>query len=305
MFTSGFLKIAKISDEDKSALKRGALIGAGVGAVKHVGTDAYLSMRERKAANIRDITKFKKSLKPGDVLILGSSPKGSGAVTFGDLPPSVQKGLKAVGLGKSKSSKILTNSTMLNSIGAGSKYHGAVYLGKGRVAHMSTDMGAVNESLASALKGQNTAAYRLKKGKGTSQQTRSAVSFARSAVKKKVPYQAFAETAKEPLTNMLVPDVARKACRNTSKGMVCHTLPTMAYNKQKFSQGRRTYSGDIRRNTNFTPVARRDVVKIPMMTKFKGVVGNMGKGLSYALPGAAVGYGIHKYKQFKKEKGEV
>lgn len=300
MFTRGFEKIAEMTEEDKSSLKKGALIGAGAGASKNILHDAYLNYRERSVKNTKSYNSFIRSLKKGDILLAGSTPKNSGKITVADLPDRVAKAMKS--LGAKNSTTLLTNSSLLNTVGAGQKYHGAIYLGNGQIAHMTTDKGIRREHIREGLKGQNVAAYRLKKGKGTKAQAESAVNFAKKSIKKKVQYEKPMEYLKEPLVNLAVPDIARRACRDTKNGLVCHTLPVMAYDKQKFVQGRRTFSGDIRKNLNFEPVARRDVVNLGPGLKIRGTLGNIGKGLKYAIPGAAIAYGMHKYKNQKEDK---
>lgn len=295
MLTWGILKTAaKKENDDKGTLMRGALIGAGAGAAINLHADYKANKRELQVSNTKSYAQLKKKLKPGDIIIAGSTARHSGGVTVESLPKPIQKIYKRMGLGKSH--KILSNSSLLNTVGAGSKYHGGIYAGKGRIIHMTTDEGAVSERLEQALSGQNFSAWRPS-GKGSSAEMKSAVNFAKKSVKNKVPYESALEYMKEPLVNLTVPNVARKACRDTSKGMVCHTLPVMAYNKRKFSQGRRTYSGDIRRNQSFKPVARRDVIKLPASVKMRGMIGQIGRGAAYALPGAGIAYGIKKIKE--------
>lgn len=300
MFTWGILKTAdKKENDDKGTLTRGALIGAGTGAAINLHADWKAGKRELQVPNTKSYASLKKTLKPGDIIIAGSTARHSGGIEVGYLPKPIQKIYKKMGMGKSH--KVLSNSSLLNTVGAGSKYHGGVYAGKGRIIHMTTDQGAVSERLEDALVGQNFSAWRPT-GKGSSKEMKSAVNFAKRSVGKKVPYESALEYIKEPLVNLTVPNIARKACRDTSKGMVCHTLPAMAYNKRKFTQGRRTYSGDIRRNKTFVPVARRDVVKLPLSVKARGAIGQIGRGIAYALPGAGIAYGIKKIRAHLDEK---
>jgi uncharacterized protein YciI len=300
MFTTSFIKSAQQDDGSWGpTATKGAAIGAGIGAAKNIAHELYLNHRERKVSNTRGHKDFLKKLKRGDLLVAGSTPAHSGAVTLGDLPKPIANLGKKFGMKGSK--KVLTNSTMLTSIGGGGKYHGLIYLGKGKVGHMTSDEGAAIEPLSLAAEKQNLAAYRLKKGKGHGQASRAA-KFAESSKKKKVQYQSTLETMKEPLSNIAIPKpFGEKACRNTKKGMVCHTLPAMAYDKQKFSQGRRTYSGDLRRNMNFEPVARKETIKIPMSVKTRGMLGQASKGLKYALPAAALATAAKYLKNKKQE----
>lgn len=306
MFTSGFLKIAKISDEDKSALKRGALIGAGVGAVKNIGHNAILDARERKAKNARTTSLFKKSLRPGDIIISGTNTRlGESYVTL-DLPDKLHGIAKKMGL--KDNSKLLNLPNTLTSIGAGTKYHAGVYVGKGRMAHLYPHQGAHTMKLDDALSGENAAAYRLKSNvPGRKKQIKDALGITKKHTKARTPYRSFSGQAKEFFTNVAVPTMpgGLKARANCKDGLVCHSLPAVAYKDQKWSHGANTFSGDLRRNTNFEPVVRKDVVKLPTALKVRSHIASVGKGLKYALPGAAVGYGIHKYKQFKKEKDDV
>lgn len=300
MFTSSFTKIAQEDDGSwKSMAAKGAALGAGVGAAKNIAHEAILNRREKKVKNTRSEKHFIRKLKRGDILIAGSTPKHSGHVTVADLPAPIANVAKK--LGAKGKHEVISNSTMLTAIGGGGKYHGMIYLGKGKVGHMSTDMGARVEHLRDAGERQNLAAYRLKKGKDKGQ-AESAARFAERAKKKKVQYQKLTETIKEPLSNAFIPKPGgQRACRDTSKGMVCHTLPAMAYHKQKFSQGRRTYSGDLRRNLNFEPVARRDTIKITKAMKARNLLGQASKGLKYAVPGAAIASAVKYLKNKKQE----
>ena len=300
MFTVGFVKISKADKDSKGDMKatalKGAAIGAGIGAAKNIAHEAYLNKRESSISNTKGVNQFKNKLQKGDVIITGSTPRNSGGIELSDMPEAIQNVGKKFGI--KPNTKLTTNSSVLTAIGGGGKYHAMIYLGNGRVGHMSTDAGAVSESIHDAIKGQNAAAYR----QGSKAQADSAVKFTRKAIKNKVPYSGAAEVVKEPLSNILIPKpFGQKACRDTKKGMVCHTLASKAYNKQTFSQGARTYSGDLRRNMNFEPVARRDVVKIPTSMKIRNYAGQALKGIKYAIPGAAAALAISKIKQRRKK----
>jgi hypothetical protein len=298
MFLDGFHKYASLSEKDRKDVRNAGLAAGGVGAARHIGHEMYLNHREKKLKNSKSLNEFVKKLKEGDIILSGSTPRHSGAIRLSDMPKSIQNIGKAFG-GK-KSTVITTNSTLLNQLGGGSKYHAGVYTGKKRIAHMSTDTGAVSESLVgnkrfeSTVRGQNVAAYRFKDS--TKAERTSASNFAKRSVKSKVPYQKTTTLMGQVAGNLLSP-VGKKASRKRKDGMVCNTLPIRAYEKRKFSKGEWTYSGDIRKAKNLVPIARRDVVKIPWHLRARNMAGQGSKGLKWGLGAAAATYGYKKFKE--------
>lgn len=285
--------VRKNSETDQNEVNAGAVAGAAftAGATKNVLQRYSDHLKDKALPNSRSIADFKEKLQPGDILIMGSNDAGSGTVRVKDLPGVIRKGAKMIG--KKDSDAVISNSSMLRAIGGGAKYHAGVYTGNGKVVHMSTDAGAVSESLDSALARQNTTALRLKSGNKT--EIKSAVNFAKKMHAEKVPYQGMKEILKEPAHNYFLPQIPRAATRCSKDGLVCHTLPLMSYHKQKFSAGRRTLSGDIARNTNFERVAKRDVIKNTFRMNALDYTGQAAKGLKYALPAAGIAYGVNKY----------
>jgi len=294
-FISGFIKTASEEDEGVITPQRAVAIGTGVGAAKNIAHDIYLNKREKQLPNTKSLHHFRKKLKPGDVLLLGSTPRHAGGTNVEDLPKPLRKFLRKAGI--SGKTELINNSTLLTAIGGGGKYHAGIYLGKGRVGHMTTDTGAVTEWLKDVAPGQNVSAYRfsdLRKG-----EARSAAQFARRSAKEKTPYQSFARYAPQAISNVISPR-GISACRKRGGGMVCNTLPIRAYHHRKFTpQGEWTYTGDLRRAKNLHPVARRDVVKIPWHLKTRNILGQASKGLKWGLGAGAGALLLNKFR--KKE----
>ena len=299
-FSSGFSKTAGKQSEEKTSPTRKAFYGGtAVGAATNVAHDLYLTHQERKAPNHKSIHKFQKSLKPGDILLIGSTPRASGGTDVSDLPKQLRRLAKKFGL--KHDTRLLSNSTLLTAIGGGGKYHAGVYLGKGRMGHMTTDTGITTDSLKDHLKGENAAAYRFNNAK--KKETQSAVNYVKRELKKKTPYQSFARYAPQALSNFASP-VGLGVNRKRKGGLVCNTVPIRAYNKRKFShQGEWTYTGDIRKAKNLKPVSRRDVVHLPPSLRMRQMLGQASKGLKWGL-GAAGLMSINHYLKSRKEQKE-
>lgn len=293
-FSTGFAKTAAAKDEDRVSPRNAFLGGLAVGAAKNIAHDAYLNHRERGVANSKSIKKFMKNLKPGDVLISGSTPRNAGGYEVADLPRPVQKLLKKFKVNKNH--QLINNSTLLTAIGGGGKYHAGIYVGKGRVAHLTTDAGTSVEHLNDVMRSQNMAAYRFKDVK--KREAESAVRFAKGEAKKKTPYQSFARYSQQALGNVLSP-TGLPACRKRKGGMVCNTLPVRAYHKRRFPHGEWTYSGDLRRAPGLKPVARRDVVKLPWHLKTRSALGHATKGIKWGLGAAAAAAAANKINELK------
>lgn len=283
--------------KDDVSVGGAAAVGAGVGVSYNVAKEVKGNIIDKSVSNSRGLKTFKSKLKAGDILVLGSTSKNSGGIEFGEavkrLPKAIQKPILKAGkkVGIKKSTTLLSNSTLLTGLGGGTKYHAGVWDGK-KVIHMSTDGGAVRESLTDAVFKQNVSALRFKNaGK---REVESALKFAQGAVKSKTQYQGFSEYAMNGVSSLLIP-FGKKASR--CKGpLVCHTLPIRAYAKRKFSfRGEYTFSGDFKHAEDLMTVARRDLIKSPLLTA-KGFGGAALKGLKYAAPAAAVAWGINKIR---------
>lgn len=298
-FVRGFTKAAASKQQDKEVpVSKAFGAGATLGAAVHMGHDAYLNKKEQKLPNQKSIKKFIKQLKPGDVIISGSTPRNAGSMTVGDLPKSVQKLLRGVGI--KKTLPLYNNSTLLNLAGASGKYHSGVYTGKGRMVHLTTDAGATSETLKDALRGQNIAAYRFTDA--TKREMESAARYSKRMAKQKTPYQSLSKYLPQGISNLVSP-VGKPACRKRKDGLVCNTLPVRAYEKRKFtSQGEWTYSGDLRKAKNFKPVARREVVKIPFSLKLRNKAGQSLKGIKWGLAAAGGAAAANKLLLPKKPK---
>lgn len=284
-------KIVPINDERN--VKGAAVGGAAVGAAYHVQRESAGHVIDQAAKNTRSVAKFKSELKAGDILIMGSIPKHSGGHEFGDivgmLPKKVQGAATKYGkkIGLNKNTLLASNSSILKSVGAGNKYHAGVYLGKGRVAHMSTDHGAVSEKLHDVIRAQNVSAYRFK---GADKEAEAAVKFAKKAVKAKVPYKA-TMGATDAAVN-LVTGIGRKATKCLDP-MVCHTLPLRAYSGRSAGlAGENAFSGAIKHIKGISAIARRDTIKAPLMGA-RVIAGSVLKGakwgLAAGLAAAAIG----------------
>lgn len=296
-------RIVPIHDKKEEGLSKtnAAVAGTAVGAGIHTRQSVKAAAVEKLAKNHRSLTKFQANLQPGDILSMGSTPKNSGGHEFSEIsklaPKSfrahLDKAAKAVGI--RKNTVIASNSSILTAAGAGKKYHAAVYLGKGKVAHMSTDGGAVIEHLHQVAEKQNITAMRF--GNATKAETESAISFAKEAVKRKVPYQATAGTT-SAFSNLIAP-IGKKATQNFSP-MVCHTMPIRAYAKRAFALGEHTYAGDFMKTPGITAVARHDIIKSSSLS-LKAVLGNSAKGLKWgaaaAVGAAAINYALKKRKE--------
>lgn len=300
MFLEGFKKQANsLSDKDRKDVKRAGIGGTAAGAALYGGHDYLLDQREKKLPNRKTYAELKKQLKPGDILISGGVPKHSDPMYLSaKIPQKIWDRIPTFGLPRDvHDPRKTTISSLLSGVGGGSKYHAAIYLGKGRVGHMSGD--AYNHSLKDAFHTQNVAAYRFKDS--TKRERESAVNYVRGVIKKKTPYSLI-KAAPQVLTNLVSP-VGRKACRSRKGSQVCNTLPTRAYDKRRFTwQGEHTYSGDLRKAKNLVPVARKDAFKLPVAYSVRGRVGQAAKGLKLGLGAAAVTYGYKKYQAHKDKK---
>lgn len=272
--------------------------GAAYEITKHISGE----IKEKAAPNYRNIEKFKAQLQPGDILVMGSQAKYSGGVEFGDavsaLPKSWQKPAMKVGkkVGLKKNSVVLSNANLLSSIGGGKKYHAAIYAGKNRVIHMSTDAGAISEALEDTIAFQNVSILRPKVSKAEKE---AAVKFAKKAVYKKVQYQGFSEYSMNAVANLFLP--IRKKAVKCFDDAVCHTLPTRAYGGKVISN-EWTMAGAFRNSDKLDVIARRDTVKT-LGTSFRSIAASVAKGGKWVLPGAAIGGGgAYLYSKFKKRK---
>lgn len=280
-FAQGF---SPKKDKEGHKYRKAFGVGTVVGAAANIGHDAYLNHRERKVSNTKSIKALRQKMKPGDIILTGTTARHAGGWDVSDLPKPVQKVLKTFGLKDEHT--VINNSRLLTSLGVGGKYHAGIYLGKGRMGEMLSDVGASSNALKDTLVGQNTAVYRFKDAK--KKEVSGAIGWTKKMIKKKEPYKTISKTAPLAITNLLSP-IGAAISRKNKNGMVCSTLPLRAYHKRKFSlQGEHTFSGDIRKAKNLVPVARRDVVKLPFGQKARGVVGQGLKGLKWGLGAAAL-----------------
>lgn len=291
-------------ESDGAPVKKSAAIGAAAGAIYHGSVELKASKAESLAKNHKTFTNFKQKLQPGDILVLGSTPKHSSGHAFGELSKQLPKSFRkpvnklARKVGIHRNSIVLSNSSLLTGVGAGEKYHGAVYLGKGKVAHMSTDAGAVIEKLSDVGHKQNITALRFPNA--SKAEVANAVKFARTAVKKKVPYLD-SVGVKSAFSNLVAP-IGKKATQSCGP-MVCHTLPIRAYVKRSFTLGEHTFAGDFMKTPGIAAIARRDVIKSPFTT-VKAVIGKSAKGLKWGLAAGAAA-ATFKYIQNKRNKKDV
>ena len=285
-------RVVPIKDKGELSKTKAGVAGAAVGAAYHVRKGLIAAKAESMAKNHRSMAKFTAHLQPGDILVMGSAPKHSGGHEAGDYIP--HKVLEKFGV--KKDTIIASNSTILTGAGAGKKYHAGIYLGKGKVSHMSTDHGAVIEKISDVAEKQNVTALRF--SNATKSETEGAIKFAKAAVKKKVPYQKTMGIT-SGLSNLVLP-VGKKA-EKVFTPMVCHTLPIRSYAKRAFALGEHTYAGDFIKTPGIAAVARHDVVKTGL-TGTKAFVGNAAKGLKWGVA-AAVGAAAINYA-LKKRRGK-
>lgn len=208
------------------------------------------------------------------------------------LPEFMQKPLKSAGkaVGLKPKSLLLSNATTLPLSGAGAKYHSGVYLGHGRVGHMTTDVGATTDSLHAFVDKNNVSVLRLKNVKQN--EIREALQFSRSIVEKKTPYQSYGEYAMNAFSNYIIPinKVTKKSTRFTP--LVCHTLPIRSYLKRKFTSGEHTFSGDFKNMDSMAVIAKRNVIKAGG-TEAKALIGIAGRGLKWGVAAAALAAGTY------------
>lgn len=281
-FLQSFDKVA--FDEGEEVSPKKALIGgAALGGLYHVGRNISYEQKEKQLPNAKTVKQLKKSLQPGDILISGSHARGSGHIQVRDLGKSkLRKLFKAVGM--KDSTRLYSNSGLLTAVGGGGKYHAGVYMGRGRVAHMTSNEGITTDSLKDFAYQQNIGAYRFG---GEGKERQAALKFVKDSLKAKTQYQPFGEYAFQGISNALSP-VGRKPCRKVGKGMVCNTLPVRAYSRRDFGpQGEFTYSSDIRAAKGIKPVARMDRTKLPLTTKGLIHGGQLLKGLKWGGAAAA------------------
>ncbi len=295
-------RVVPIRDqEDGLSKKKAGAGGALAGAAYHTRKGIIANSAEKLAKNHRSLAKFKANLQPGDILVMGSAPKHSGGHEVGGLTAMLPKGVKTHAekllkkAGIKSTDVFASNSSILTASGAGSKYHAGVYLGKGKVAHMSTDAGAVIEKLGDVVEKQNVSALRF--ANASKSETNSAIKFAKAAAKKKVPYQKTMGIT-SGLSNLVAP-IGKKASQNFSE-MVCHTLPIRSYAKRGFALGEHTYAGDFMKTPGISAIARHDVMKTGL-TNIKAFVGNSAKGLKWGVAAfagaAAINYALKKRKE--------
>jgi hypothetical protein len=288
-FSLGFLK--KADSEEEHPARKAFGIGTGLGAAANIAHNTYLDRKEKRVPHARTVHKFRRNLKPGDIILSGSTARHADGIAGEDLPKVVQKLLTRYKIPLDKT--LINNSTLLTSVGAGGKYHASVYLGKNRVGEMSTDMGATTSSLKELLEGQNATAYRFT-GAGK-RETGSAVSFAKRMAKKHHPYKSELGSAAIALGNIATP-FGSKVCRKTKSGMVCSTLPIRAYHKRQFPKGEWTYPGDIRKAKGLHPVVRRESVKLPFVLRARTTAGQALKGVKWGLGAAGLAAAHHYLK---------
>jgi len=279
--------------------------GAVLGALYHTHQGEAAHRLESMAKNSRNIHTFKKSLKAGDILVMGSTPKNSGGHELGDILHGVPGKIKnpilkvAKKIGIKKDTVLLSNSTLLTGVGAGEKYHAGVYLGKGKVAHMTGDVGATIDHIGSLAEKQNVTALRF--SNAGQRETAAAVNFAKKAVNSKAQYSNVTGL-KNAFSNLVFP-LSKKVSKDCSS-MVCHTLPIRAYGKRAFTLGEDTFAGDFSKVPGITAVARRDLVKSTSL-RAKAFIGNAAKGLKWgaaaALVGAAINYQVRKARRDKSK----
>lgn len=281
-------RVIPIREQNEISKSKAAAVGTAVGATVHVRKGLIAAKVESMAKNHRSLKKFTASIQPGDILVMGSTSKHSGGHLAGDW---MSKPIRKL-FGLKRNDVLMSNANILTSVGAGKKYHGGIYMGKGKISHMSTDAGAVIEKISDAARKQNITALRF--SNASKSETKSALNFAGKAVKKSVSYKK-TMGVDSAISNLIAP-IAKKSSQSFSP-MVCHTLPIRAYVKRAFALGEHTYAGDFIKTPGITAVARHDVVKTGL-TGAKAFVGNAAKGLKWGaaavIGAAAINYALKR-----------
>lgn len=299
-------KVIPIRDDEGVSTRKAGVVGAAAGAGYHVHQGVRAARVEKLAKNSRTLKNFKKNLKEGDILVMGSSPKYSGGHELADVTQHLPKpiGAKLTKLAKSVGIKtdtvLASNSTILTAAGAGNKYHAGVYLGNGKVAHMTTDYGATIQNLHEVADKQNITAMRF--ANASSRETQTAIKFAKKAVASRAQYKQSTGVA-SAFSNLVLP-VGKKVGKGC-EGMVCHTLPIRAYGKRTFGLGEHTFAGDFMKTPGITAIARRDIIK-SNLTSTRAFLGNASKGLKWgvaaALGAGAINYAVQRQRRKRESR---
>lgn len=298
-------RVVPIQDDREPAVsaKKAALAGAATGAAVNVASEYHHTALVSKIPNNRSVASFQSKLKIGDILVIGSTPKHSQGYEIGEtikavVPKKLQKVaysvVKKVGL--KKNTVYASNASVLAGIGAGDKYHAAIYTGNGKMTHMLSEGASVGH-LKYELANQNVTALRFSGARA--KETRSAVSFAKRAVAKKVPYQAEGVAVKNAINSVLFP--LKKTPTRSFTPMVCNTLPIRAYNKRSFGwAGEHVLAGDFKAVPGLKAVARRDVILSPAMVA-KKYLGKSARGIKWGILAGAGALAINQLTKKRKE----
>jgi len=290
-FQAGFFKAAArktevSSKEEKSPLSvtptSAGFAAGGAVAAGHVGSAMIRDRLENRAVKpSKSLKDFKSSLKPGDIIFTRYRSKDS---------PNLEIGKHEIPIKMTR---------LVQGVSGSKNYHGAIYLGRGRVSQaVGSESPLETSSLKEMYRGQDVKAYRPTAAKP--KEVRRAVEFARKA--KGTPYANTGQLIAHGLGQLAGISPGSKKCKVGPEGnIVCTTLVTHAYPKQ-FPKKLMT-PNEMRAQKGVKLVTRHSPIGSGAMGErlITRTILPAARGLKWGLGAAALTAGAQKVHQIYKD----